>query len=135
MYLLDTDVLSALMRPDPPEHLLSRFSKYRKSELFTSSINRGELRYGISRARKEERYRLRMERLWNHVNVLSFDVRAADIYADLRCELAGKGMRLADADLMIAAVCLANGLTLATGNERHLRRMDELAFENWLREP
>jgi tRNA(fMet)-specific endonuclease VapC len=43
-----------------------------------------------------------------------------------------RGLPLADADLRIAAIALANDLTLVTGNVRHFRRIPDLAVENWL---
>jgi len=45
------------------------------------------------------------------------------------------GETLADADLMIAAIALARGAELATGNVRHFRRFPDLPVEDWIREP
>jgi tRNA(fMet)-specific endonuclease VapC len=55
-------------------------------------------------------------------------VRAADIYADLK---AGGGM-IGDADILIAASALVNGLGVVTNNEQHFRRIKGLRVENWL---
>ena len=64
--------------------------------------------------------------------IVPFDAPAAEIYASLRARLEREGRRLADLDLMIAAICLARGLTLVTGNVRHFSRVPDLRVENWL---
>ena len=43
-------------------------------------------------------------------------------------------MRIADADLLIAAITLANGASLVTGNRRHYERIENLRIEDWIRE-
>ncbi len=63
---------------------------------------------------------------------LPFDRAAAHRYGILRAELERQGTPLADADLRIAAITLANGFTLVTGNERHFHRVAGLRLENWL---
>lgn len=44
------------------------------------------------------------------------------------------GITLGDADLRIAAIALARGLTVVTGNVRHFQRVPGLPIENWLEE-
>ena len=63
---------------------------------------------------------------------MGFDEQAARAYAEIRVELEAKGQRLDDADLRIAAICLARDLTLITGNVRHFERVPGLRVENWL---
>jgi predicted nucleic acid-binding protein len=48
--------------------------------------------------------------------------------------LEGRGRRLADADLFIAAIALAHGARLVTGNRRHYERIAELEIEDWMRD-
>lgn len=133
MYLLDTDILSSLVKPAPPTDLLDHLATLGKHDLYTSSINLGELLYGLLRLRKGAAYFRRLERLRERITVVSFDSRCADVYAQLRVDLERKGVPLPDLDLMIASVALENGLTLVTGNERHFLRIPELNVENWLR--
>lgn len=42
-------------------------------------------------------------------------------------------MRLGDADLLIAAIALANGASLVTGNRWHYERIANLRIEDWIR--
>jgi len=135
MYLLDTNILSELLRSSPAPVLIGRLASVPNRDLYTSSINRGELLYGLLHAKKGISFFTRMERLLGHVPVLSFDLRCANVYAELRADLEARGTRLDDPDLMIASVALANELILVTDNERHFRRIPGLEVENWLRKP
>ncbi len=133
MHLLDTNILSPLLQPTPPVDLVDHVNSIRKQDLYTSSINRGELLYGLLRLRKGTRYFLRYERLWDRIQVLSFDSHCADLYGRLRAELERKGTPVPELDLMIACVVLGNELVLVTADERHFLRIPGLKLENWLR--
>ncbi len=66
--------------------------------------------------------------------VLPFDTSAARRYGEIRAELEQRGTPIGDADVRIAAIALAHGLKVVTGNERHFRRVPGLETENWLDE-
>ena len=133
MYLLDTNILSSLLKVDPPGHLVERFSSLPRRDLYMSSVNHGELLYGLLKTGKGRAYFLRMERLLDRVQILSFDLHCSWIYGQLRTGIERKGTPVAVLDLMIASVALENGLTIVTDNERHFRPIPDLAVENWLR--
>ena len=133
LYLIDTDTLGNLLSKRPSVRLLRRLSATSPSQQFTSTITAGELYYGIERSSQSEKLRKRLEdEVWPRVTVLSFDVKAAEVYGRLRAELERKGEPLSDPDLMIASIALANSLTLITGNTKHFKRVNELQIENWL---
>ena len=44
-----------------------------------------------------------------------------------------RGGRVADAGLMIAAVALAHGASVVTGNRKHYERIEGLRIEDWIR--
>ena len=71
-------------------------------------------------------------RLLPELPVLPFDASAARRYGEVRAELERRGTPLGDADLRIAAIALARGLTVVTGNVRHFQRVPGLPVENWL---
>ena len=64
--------------------------------------------------------------------VLPFDATAASRYGALREQMEALGKPLGDADLRIAAIALARGLTVVTANVRHFQAVPELKVENWL---
>src|ERR671933_1611207 len=134
MYLLDTDILSNLMKRAPSRALVARVVRVPPEHQFTSSITFGELVYGAYRLR--ERTATMLERIEDtllpNLPVLPFDTAAARRYGELRAELEQSGTSIGDADMRIAAIALARGLKVVTGNERHFRRVPGLEVENWL---
>ncbi len=134
MYLLDTDILSNLMKRIPPSALVTRVARVPPEDQFTSSITLGELVYGAHRLR--ERTATLLERIEDtllpNLPVLPFDTAAARRYGELRAGLEQRGTPIGDADMRIAAIALARGLKVVTGNERHFRRVPGLEVENWL---
>jgi tRNA(fMet)-specific endonuclease VapC len=132
VYCLDTDVLSALMRRDPPLGLVRRIAAVPATEQCTTSITLGELLYGAGK-RGSERLLLRVEELILSAGlVVPFDEPSARVYGSLRAELERGGRRLAEPDLRIASIALSRDLTLVTGNTRHFSRVPSLRVEDWL---
>jgi tRNA(fMet)-specific endonuclease VapC len=132
MIVLDTDVLSDLMRPRPSARLVERLAQIDASEQATTAITIGELAYGARHADRPELYE-RAVRLLSGVRVLPFDRDAAERYGSIRHELERGGRRLPDPDLRIAATALVHGAALVTGNTRHFERVAGLHCEDWLR--
>lgn len=133
-YLFDTDVLSAVMRRrrDPPLALVRRLAQLPPERQFTSAITLGELLYGAARRGSEELVRRVRELVAFAQAILPLDEAAAEVYGPLRTRLEREGRRLDKPDLRIAAVALANDLTLISGNVAHFSRVRELRLENWL---
>jgi len=132
VYCFDTDVLSAVLRRDPPLHLIRRLAQVPAEEQFTTSITMGELLYGASKRGSPgllERVRLVILRA---AAVLPFGDSAAEVYGPLRARLESEGHRLDEPDLRIASIVLSRDLTLVTGNVRHFARVPDLRVENWL---
>jgi len=134
MYVLDTDVLSNLLKRVPSKLLVAKLAQVPATQQCTTSITVGELIYGASRATARTDFLLtQIERiLLTDLAILPFDRDAAHRYGILRAELERQGTPLADADLRIAAITLVHGLTLVTGNERHFQRVANLHLDNWL---
>jgi tRNA(fMet)-specific endonuclease VapC len=130
-YLFDSDVLSAVLAARPNLAVVRRLAAVPPDEQTTSAVNVAELLFGAIR-RNRSGLLERVEALLEVVVVVPFDESAARVYARLRADLEVAGTPLAEPDLRIAATALAYGLTLVTGNERHFRRVPELAVENWL---
>lgn len=62
---------------------------------------------------------------------LPFDDNAALIFGEVRAELASKGTPIGPYDLQIAAIALANNLTLVTHNTKEFGRIGNLKIEDW----
>ena len=135
MYCFDTDTLSAVIRRDPPLHLVRRLAQVPPTEQATTTINLGELLYGAAK-RGSERLTLQVREVVSMAaSILPFDESAAEVYGPLRARLEGEGRRLDEPDLRIASIALSRELTVVTGNVRHFARVPDLVVENWLVEP
>ncbi len=136
MYLLDTDILSNLLKRAPSIALLGHLASVPTEQQLTSAITVGEFLYGAHRLEEGGVSLLaRIEAtILANLQVLPFDVPAAQQYGALRAHLERQGSRLDDADLRIASIALARDLTLVTANVRHFQRVPRLRIENWLDE-
>ncbi len=120
--LLDTDILSAVMRKDPTAmgHARSYLASYNR--LTFSLITRYEVLRGLL-AKQAAAQLLAFNRFCQVSDILlltdSIVVRAAEIYADLQ----QRGQLIGDADILIAATALEHGMTVATNNEAHFERI------------
>ena len=136
MYLLDTDILSNLLKRRPSTVLIAKLASVPRDQQFMASITMGELLYGAHRIREQSGRLLEMIKtlLLPNLPVLPFDRAAADRYGELRAELEHRGTPIGDSDLRIGSIALARSLTVVTGNVRHFKRIPNLTVENWLLE-
>jgi tRNA(fMet)-specific endonuclease VapC len=132
-YLFDTDVISALLRRDAMTKLHQRIARVPTRSQCTTTITLAELSYAAHKVGKVDLY-ARIKVALSELEILSFDVAAAEKYGPLRAQLERKGLKLDEADLRIACIALVNDCTLITGNTRHFARLDELRVENWLKD-
>ena len=132
MYCFDTDVLSHILRRDPPVALIRRLASVPADQQFTTAITAGELLHGATRRGSPSLAERVRHLISTAVAVLPFDLNAAEVHGALRLELEAVGKRLDEPDLRIASIVKVHGLTLVTGNVRHFGRVPGLSVENWL---
>jgi tRNA(fMet)-specific endonuclease VapC len=129
--LLDTDILSALMRGNPAVTAKARAYLAEHGTLAFSIITRYEILRGL-RAKHATSQLQAFDRFCETCLILPLTdetvVRPADIYAALR----QSGEPIGDADILIAATALGHGLAVVTNNEAHFRRISGLDVANWL---
>ncbi len=130
-YLLDTDTISATLRRSPNLDLIRRLATVPPTDQFTSAITLGELVFGAVRRDRSDLLD-RFVQLVEHVPVLPFDDRAAEVFGRLKANLERHGTTVSEPDLRIAAIALARDLTVVSGNERHFQLVPGLRIENWL---
>lgn len=130
--MLDTDIISALMRKNHQVVTKTRAYLAQHDRLTFSIISRYEILRGL-KAKAATRQQANFERLCARSRVLPLTddviLQAAETYADLY----KRGELIADADILIAASAMSNDLGLVTNNERHFRRITGLYVENWLK--
>ena len=132
MYLLDTDILSNLMKRKPSVKLQARVASVPAEAQFSSSITLGELMFGAKKKSSSRLVREVEDRVASYLPMLPFDAAAARRYGDIRAELERRGTPIGDADLRIASIALARGLIVVTGNTKHFARVPDLVLENCL---
>jgi len=128
MKLLDTDHWVALLRGR-----LSLEGKVSPDEsLAITAISVAELTHGASKSARVEENLARLDILLATLIILPFDEAAARHFGALKATLERSGNRLADLDLQIASIALANDLSLITHNTRHFARIPGLQLDDWL---
>jgi tRNA(fMet)-specific endonuclease VapC len=129
-YLLDTNVLSDLIR-NPKGRAARRIAEVGPSEVHTSVVAAGELRFGAGR--RSARLAARVEELLREIIPRPMGPPADRHYASIRHHLEKIGRPIGSNDLLIAAHALELGSTLVTDNTREFSRVPSLRIENWLR--
>src|SRR2546423_2898734 len=131
MILLDTNVVSELMRPEPAPEVASWVRSRDRRELFTSSITLAEIRYGLARLPEGRRKQVLVDAAADVFHafsdqVLPVDAAAAEYYAIIASARERAGRPIPGFDALIAAICRSRGATLAT---RNLSDFDGIGIE------
>ena len=101
-----------------------------KSEIAVCSIVKAEMFYGSMKSENPQKSLEIQMKFLNQFRSLSFDDEAALIFGELRADLAKKGTPIGAYDLQIAAIALANNLTLITHNTKEFSRISDLKIED-----
>ena len=125
-YLLDTNIISNVVKLEPSESLLAWMSTQRDEDLFIASLTVAEIRRGIlEKPRGKKRDALDTwfsgpegpQSLFAG-RILSFDTKAGLVWAELMAKGKTTGKPRSGLDMIIAAVAGANECVVATDNER-----------------
>jgi predicted nucleic acid-binding protein len=118
-YLIDTNVLSELVRPTPNKNVLRWFENVPDESLYISVLTLGEIRKGIEKISdksKREKLRIWLEHEipnWFGTHILSIDIKIADRWGKMLSQL---NQPAAAIDSLIAATALQHDLSLVTRN-------------------
>lgn len=124
MFLIDTNVISELMRATPAPSVLNWFSTQDPSTLYLSAVTEAELRTGIAilpAGQRREGLKAALDATIAEDfegRILPFDTDAAKTYAEIASMRRAAGRPIADADCQIAAIARAAGGIVATRNVR-----------------
>ncbi len=132
MVLLDTNILSEVLRPRPSPAVIGRLLQFNSRTLFASEITRFELCFGARLRADAPMFWARLQRelmplvTWLPVTE-AVSTRAGEIAAAQR--LAGRPCGTVDP--FIAATALVQGVPLVTRNVQHFERINGLKVQNW----
>jgi len=122
MILLDTNVISELMRAKPAEIVLEWFGQHDAGDLFICAVTEAELRTGVAilpNGQRSDRLQLAIDGMIDQDfqgRVLPFDSLAAQAYAEIAAQRRAAGRPIAEADCQIAAIARATNAPIATRN-------------------
>ena len=125
-YLLDTNIISSVTKPVPPESLLAWMAEQADENLFISALTIAEVRRGVME-KPAGRKRDQLEAWFTGSEgppalfagrVLPFDEKAALVWARLMAEGKAQGRSRSALDTIIAAIAEANECIVVTDNEK-----------------
>ena len=137
MILLDTNVLSALMRQRPDAEVIHWLDRQPRTSVWTTSVTVLEIRFGLQVMTTGKRRSLLIaafERLLAELiqqRIAPFDGEAAQRAADLMATRQKKGRSGELRDGMIAGIALASHATLATRNVKHFDDLSVSVINPW----
>jgi predicted nucleic acid-binding protein len=119
--VVDTTVISELMRPSPAPSVVNWVRAHSQRDLYTTSVTLAEIRYGIERldvGRRKELFKSTSEEVFAAFDeyVLPFDRAAAIQYATIVSGRERAALPIDGFDAQIAAICSTHKATLATRN-------------------
>jgi tRNA(fMet)-specific endonuclease VapC len=130
MRLLDTNACIQLWQRKNLV-LRERFTQFGPSEIAICSVVKAELLYGAMKSEQKEKNLQLLTRLFEPIHSFDFNDHCAFYYAQIRADLAQHGKMIGANDLMIAAIAMANKLTLVTHNIDEFERVPGLVIEDW----
>ncbi|SCX13216.1 putative ribonuclease FitB [Agrobacterium sp. DSM 25558] len=122
MIVLDTNVISEILRPHPARSVLDWFARRSSSSLFTTTVTEAEILYGLrllTEGRRRKELEIAILPIFSEDfrgRVLPFDSEAANVYANIAADRRMLGRPISQFDAQIAAIAISRGAMLATRN-------------------
>ena len=120
MFVLDTNVVSELMKERPNADVLTWLDSQPAETLFITAVTEAEVRTGIAVLPAGERQRMlaaaaeRAFAVFSDQRILAFDSDAAQSYALIAADRRAAGRPISQSDCQIAAIARSRGITVAT---------------------
>jgi tRNA(fMet)-specific endonuclease VapC len=135
--MLDTDIMSYLMKKNHPSHkaLMQKILEKEEGTIALSVISVSEISEGIENIADESRKKIlliAMEYILSSLVVLEFNDEAAWVYGKIRNNLRKSGQDIGVMDTLIAAHAKSQDLILVTNNSKHFERIQDIRIENWI---
>jgi len=136
MIVLDTNVVSELMRPAPAQAVRDWLKVQPPGGMCTTAITVAEIRYGLewlADGNRKDRLRAAADEVFTAFGefVLPFDARSAACYAPLVAGRDRIGLPIDGFDAQIAAICQAQDAVLATRNVKDFRETGVVLIDPW----
>ena len=127
--IIDSDILIYFLKGE--KTVVQKLLNIPADELYTTRINYTELLYGAYNSSHVEKNLERFRAFLDQFTILEFDEKASEIFAKTKAKLKQEGNIIADMDLMIASIAIANDQELVSNNQKHFRRIQNLKLIDW----
>ena len=136
MIILDTNVVSALMRPKPEPVVEEWLNGQSRADLWMNSVSLFELQFGLltmESVSRREAHNIILQRILSlfEDRVTTFDAAAAEQTAQLMARRKKAGIPVDLRDSMIAGIALANHASIATRNVKHFSDLPITIINPW----
>lgn len=133
MYLLDTNMLSEIIKRNPNKNFIEKLGAIPSPAFFTATICIMEMRYGaMKRGNPSDFWQMIEQHILSKVRILNFSYTEALKAGELIHQLYSMGQPIGIEDIMIGSIALCNDLTMVSGNTKHFQKILGLRVENWL---
>jgi len=131
-YVLDTNAVSALMKAEG--RFVGRLRATARADLLIPQPVIAEIAYGIERlprSRRRDALAGRFDLVRAELARAPWTDTVSERFGFVKAELEGRGERIEDFDIAVAAHALAEGAVLVTANLEHMARVPGLTVEDW----
>lgn len=139
-YLLDTNIISELMKAVPNPGVVRKINRYENLCAIPSTVWT-ELLYGMNIMKKGKKrdfiFDYLVENIQSRLEIIQYDNHAAWIQGDIRSRLQESGNMVDFPDCQIASIAVSNNMILVTRNTKHfepIQKVSPLLMENWFEE-
>lgn len=134
--MLDTNVISEAMRPQPDRRVALWLTQQNAEELFTTAIAQAEILHGIAilpEGKRKQDLASAARRIFGlfEGKILPFDSAAAELFAEIVAERRRIGRPIGAFDAQIAAIAHSAGMALATRNVADFDGVGVTVFDPW----
>ena len=141
MFILDTNVASELMRPEPAAAVTAWIDERDAQDMYLTAVSEAELLYGVAilpTGKRRNALAAAMTR-WLHLGfgerILPFDSAAARAYAEIAAGRRHAGRPIGEVDCQIAAISRSRGAALVTRNVRDFEGTGLDVIDPWSADP
>ena len=137
MIVLDTNVVSEVMKPKPSAMVLSWMEAHPRERLFITTVTQAEILYGVQLLPAGRRRAALQADIDSMLNVefagriLPFDEQAASAFSRIAADRRTSGRPISDFDAQIAAIAFSRGASIATRDVRDFEDCGAVVLNPW----
>ncbi|MCX7084453.1 MAG: type II toxin-antitoxin system VapC family toxin [Methylococcales bacterium] len=130
IYLLDTNVCVVYLN-QPESRVFKQLHCFQPQDIAVCALVKAELFFGAMKSKQPDKTLEKQQCFLSVFHSLPFNDESALICGEIRAYLQRQGLPIGPYDLQIAAIAMANNLTLVTHNTREFSRVKGLRIVDW----